>query len=152
MSQLGQRRLGLSLIRDSANEYLATSRRLQMSGAYNKKRKRTDTATNQRLRIAGILEAEVRGQDVAGARDLAERDKHEFQKWITANIGAQPYKGGKKGMDRGIDGCLHLRDADNSLPLCQSKAERISIRPWCATFKGTMERGESRAWAFPDVE
>jgi site-specific DNA-methyltransferase (adenine-specific) len=57
---------------------------------------------------------EVHGvpKDVAGARNLAERDKHEFQKWITATIGAQPYKGGKKGMDRGIDGYLHFRDAD----------------------------------------
>lgn len=51
-------------------------------------------------------------RDLAGARDLAQRDKHEFQKWITATIGAQPYKGGRKGMDRGIDGYLHFRDAD----------------------------------------
>ena len=51
-------------------------------------------------------------KDHAGARDLADRDKHEFQKWITASIGAQPYKGGRKGMDRGIDGYLHFRDAD----------------------------------------
>lgn len=41
---------------------------------------------------------EVHGvpKDVAGARNLAERDKHEFQKWITATIGAQPYKGARK--------------------------------------------------------
>ncbi len=51
-------------------------------------------------------------RDIAGARDLADRDKHEFQKWITATIGAQPYKGGKKGMDRGVDGYLHFRDAE----------------------------------------
>lgn len=51
-------------------------------------------------------------QDVDGARDLAERDKHEFQKWITAKVGAQPYRSGKKGMDRGIDGYLHFRDAE----------------------------------------
>ena len=58
---------------------------------------------------------EVHGvpKDVDAARDLAERDKHEFQKWIVATIGGQPYKGGKKGMDRGIDGYLHFRDADN---------------------------------------
>ncbi len=60
------------------------------------------------------IEYEVIGtpRDVGGAHDLAERDKHEFQKWITATIGAQPYKGGRKGMDRGIDGYLHFRDAD----------------------------------------
>ena len=33
--------------------------------------------------------------------------------WIVATIGGQPYKGGRKGMDRGIDGYLHFRDADN---------------------------------------
>ena len=57
---------------------------------------------------------EVHGvpKDHGGARDLAERDKYEFQKWITAMVSAQPYKGGKKGMDRGIDGYLHFRDAD----------------------------------------
>jgi DNA modification methylase len=52
-------------------------------------------------------------RDSDAARDLAERDKHEFQKWIVATIGGQPYKGGKKGMDRGIDGYLHFRDAEN---------------------------------------
>ncbi|PPD43112.1 MAG: site-specific DNA-methyltransferase [Methylocystis sp.] len=52
-------------------------------------------------------------KDAAGAADLAARDKHEFQKWIVATIGGQPYKGGKKGMDRGIDGFLHFRDVDN---------------------------------------
>lgn len=49
--------------------------------------------------------------DLDGARDLANRDKHEFQKWIVAKVGGQPYKGGKKGMDRGVDGYLHFRDA-----------------------------------------
>jgi DNA modification methylase len=60
---------------------------------------------------------EVHGvpKDHAGARNLAERDKYQFQMWITAKIGAQPYKGGKKGMDRGIDGYLHFRDADKKL-------------------------------------
>ena len=52
-------------------------------------------------------------KDADAARDLANRDKHEFQKWIVATVGGQPYKGGKKGMDRGIDGYLHFRDAEN---------------------------------------
>ena len=51
-------------------------------------------------------------KDAEAAADLAKRDKHEFQKWITGRIGAQPYKGGRKGMDRGVDGYLHFRDAD----------------------------------------
>src|SRR5690606_37948406 len=50
--------------------------------------------------------------DAHGARNLSERDKHEFQKWIVSRIGGHPYKGGRKGMDRGIDGYLHFRDAE----------------------------------------
>ena len=68
----------------------------------------------QRLKSAfPAMKYDVHGVplDVDGARDLANRDKHEFQKWITGRIGAQPYRGGKKGMDRGIDGYLHFRDA-----------------------------------------
>lgn len=69
----------------------------------------------RRLRSAfpGV-EFQVQGvpTDHAGACNLAERDKHEFQKWIVASIGGQPYKGGRKGMDRGVDGFLHFRDAD----------------------------------------
>ncbi|MBV9993882.1 MAG: modification methylase EcaI [Caulobacteraceae bacterium] len=69
----------------------------------------------RRLRKAfPAVQFEVHGvpRDHAGATDLAERDKYEFQKWIVAAIDGQPYKGGRKGMDRGIDGYLHFRDAD----------------------------------------
>jgi len=83
----------------------------------------------------------VAWQDADGARDLAERDKHEFQKWIVATIGGQPYKGGKKGMDRGIDGYLHFRDAENKPQL-----GIISVKGGATNsghvrdLKGTMER------------
>ncbi len=40
-------------------------------------------------------------KDAAGAEPLAAKDKHGFQKWIIGAIEGQPYKGGKKGMDRG---------------------------------------------------
>ena len=80
-------------------------------------------------------------KDLEGARDLAERDKHEFQKWIVATIGGQPYKGGKKGMDRGIDGYLHFRDADK-----QPQFAIVSVKGGAAKsgdirdLKGVMER------------
>jgi len=49
-------------------------------------------------------------KDIAAARDLAARDKHEFQKWALSLIpDAQPWKGGKKGADTGIDGVLYLK-------------------------------------------
>lgn len=49
-------------------------------------------------------------KDIGGARALSEKDKHEFQKWaLTLIPDAQPWKGGRKGADTGIDGVVHLR-------------------------------------------
>ncbi len=85
---------------------------------------------------------EVHGvpKDIAGARDLAERDKHQFQMWITAAIGAQPYKGGKKGMDRGIDGYLHFRDADKKAQFAIVSVKGGIKSGDIRDLKGTMER------------
>ncbi len=61
------------------------------------------------------LQYEVHGtpRDLAGARDLAERDKYQFQWWATSLIDAVPAGGKRKGMDRGVDGFLNFRDAQN---------------------------------------
>ena len=48
-------------------------------------------------------------KDLDGARALATQDKYEFQKWALATIDAQPYKGGKKGGDGGVDGFLYIK-------------------------------------------
>jgi len=88
-------------------------------------------------------------KDVAGARDLALRDKHEFQKWITAKIGAQPYKGGKKGMDRGIDGYLHFRDADKNPQFAIVSVKGGGIKSGdVRDLKGTMEREKAALGLF----
>lgn len=51
-------------------------------------------------------------KDISAARDLALRDKHEFEKWaITLIPDAQPFRGGRKGADTGIDGIVYLRTA-----------------------------------------
>ncbi len=58
---------------------------------------------------------EVQGtpKDLAGARNLAERDKYQFQWWACSLVNAQPYQGKKKGSDSGIDGLIFFQD-DNS--------------------------------------
>ncbi len=49
-------------------------------------------------------------QDLDGARALFEQDPHAFQLWAVSLIpDAQPWKGGKKGSDTGIDGQVYLR-------------------------------------------
>lgn len=94
---------------------------------------------------------EVHGvpKDIAGASDLAERDKHEFQKWITATVGAQPYKGGKKGMDRGIDGYLHFRDADSKPQFGIVSVKGGGIKSGdIRDLKGTMDREKAAIGLF----
>jgi len=86
---------------------------------------------------------EVHGvpKDVDAARDLAARDKHEFQKWIVATIAGQPYRGGKKGMDRGIDGYLHFRDADNKSQFAIISVKGGGVKSGdVRDLKGVMER------------
>jgi site-specific DNA-methyltransferase (adenine-specific) len=90
----------------------------------------------------GVL-YEVHGvpKDADAARDLAGRDPHEFQKWIVATVGGQPYKGGKKGMDRGVDGYLHFRDADNKPQLAVVSVKGGGTNSaHIRDLKGTMER------------
>jgi len=54
---------------------------------------------------------EVHGtpRDLEGARDLAMRDKHQFQLWAGSRVNAVPFKGGKKGADSGIDGLIYFK-------------------------------------------
>jgi DNA methylase/restriction endonuclease len=55
---------------------------------------------------------EVNGtpKDLDSARDLAQRDKYEFQWWACSLLNAQPYQGKKKGADTGIDGVIYFQD------------------------------------------
>ena len=46
--------------------------------------------------------------DYAGAEELAEIDKYQFQWWATWLCGGQPFGGERKGRDRGIDGTLEF--------------------------------------------
>ena len=45
-------------------------------------------------------------RDFDAAADLAKRDPHQFQLWACTLVGAQPYKGGVKGSDKGVDGLI----------------------------------------------
>jgi hypothetical protein len=45
-----------------------------------------------------------------GARDLAARDKYQFQWWACSLVNAQPYQGRKKGADGGMDGLIYFQD------------------------------------------
>lgn len=51
-----------------------------------------------------------RPEDLDGARDLARRDKYEFQWWANWLLGAQNYREHIRGADRGIDGVIYFRN------------------------------------------
>jgi hypothetical protein len=55
---------------------------------------------------------EVHGtpKDLDAARDLATRDKYQFQWWAVSLVDAQPFQGKKKGADGGIDGLKFFGD------------------------------------------
>ena len=50
------------------------------------------------------VSVEGRPRDLEGARDLARRDKYQFQWWANWLFGVDQYRERKKGADRGIDG------------------------------------------------
>ncbi|NPV78248.1 MAG: site-specific DNA-methyltransferase [Anaerolineae bacterium] len=58
------------------------------------------------------IQFEVYGtpKDLDGARELARRDKYQFQWWACSLVNAQPYQGKKKGADSGIDGVIYFQD------------------------------------------
>ena len=53
--------------------------------------------------------------DVEGARNLATRDKYQFQWWACSLVNAQPFGGKKKGADGGIDGLLYFQDDEKTI-------------------------------------
>ncbi len=58
---------------------------------------------------------EEKGQpsDFAGAKQLAENDKFQFQHWALSLVGARPLREGDgKGADRGVDGLLYFYETD----------------------------------------
>lgn len=71
------------------------------------------TLIEKRLRDAFPMSSfEVHGtpKDNDSARDLARRDKYQFQWWACSLVNAQPYGGKKKGADGGIDGIIYFQD------------------------------------------
>ena len=48
-------------------------------------------------------------KDLAGAIDLAQRDKYQFQWWAVSLVDAMPYGGKKKGADGGVDGIIYFK-------------------------------------------
>jgi site-specific DNA-methyltransferase (adenine-specific) len=74
------------------------------------------------------LEFETHGtpKDLDAARDLATRDKYQFQWWAVSLVEAQPFQGKKKGADGGIDGLKFFGDIPLTPSLSPSDGERVA--------------------------
>jgi len=95
---------------------------------------------------------EVQGtpKDLAGARDLSERDKYQFQWWACSLVGAQPYQGKKKGADGGIDGIIFFQDNDEGAKkiIVSVKGGESVTRTMIADLKNTVEREKAEIGLF----
>lgn len=56
-----------------------------------------------------VFEIHGTPKDLDGARDLAMRDKYQFQWWAVSLVNAVPFAGKKKGADSGIDGLIYFK-------------------------------------------
>jgi site-specific DNA-methyltransferase (adenine-specific) len=91
-------------------------------------------------------------QDIGGARDLAARDKYQFQWWAVSLVDAVPQGGKKKGMDRGIDGLRWIRmsprDGDFEKVLVSVKGGDNVGPNMVRDLKGTVEREQALGGLF----
>lgn len=80
--------------------------------------------------------------DLASAEKLAADEPHQFQYWITQAIEGQPFQGGRKGMDRGIDGYLYFtgHDRKTEAAIISVKAGRNVGVAMVRDLKGVVER------------
>ena len=92
-------------------------------------------------------------QDLDGARDLARRDKYQFQWWAVSLIDAQPYGGKKKGADGGIDGLIYfLSDGRTTERAVVSvKGGSVSV-PMVRDLKGVLDREKAPIGVFLTLE
>ena len=71
------------------------------------------TLVEDRLKEAfQFIDSEIVGRpkDIEGARDLATRDKFQFQWWANWLVGVQNYREQRRGPDQGIDGLIYFKN------------------------------------------
>ncbi|WP_375395300.1 DNA methyltransferase [uncultured Sphingomonas sp.] len=67
-------------------------------------------------------------RDLASARDLAARDKYQFQWWATSMVDALPFGGRQKGADGGIDGIIYFNDFDPATDKMATHRAIVSVK------------------------
>ncbi len=67
------------------------------------KRRLVDAFPQAQFEVLGVP------KDIGSARELAKADKYQFQFWALSMVEAQPFKGGRKGADGGVDGYIYFK-------------------------------------------
>lgn len=88
--------------------------------------------------------------DLDGARDLAVRNKYEFQYWACDLVNAQPFQNKKKGADSGIDGLIFFQDDKTSAKkiIVSVKGGEHVTRTMLADLKNSVERDGAQIGLF----
>ncbi|MEX0959109.1 MAG: DNA methyltransferase [Burkholderiales bacterium] len=89
-------------------------------------------------------------KDFDGARDLAARDKYEFQYWACSLVNAQPYQNKKKGADSGIDGLIYFQDDDGppkKIVVSVKGGDNVSVQ-MVRDLRGVVEREKAAIGLF----
>jgi DNA modification methylase len=89
-------------------------------------------------------------EDLDGARDLAERDKYQFQWWAVTLVEAIPFNSKKKGADQGIDGIRYMamgKDKTERAIVSVKGGGNVSVQ-MIRDLRGVIEREEAPAGIF----
>lgn len=91
--------------------------------------------------------------DLAGARELANQNKYQFQWWALSLIGARPYGNKKKGADTGIDGYLYFMDEKDKVKkaIVQVKSGGVSVN-LIRDLRGVIDREKADIGIFITLE
>ncbi len=91
-------------------------------------------------------------EDLAGARQLAQDDRYQFQWWALSLTEAKPLGGereGKKGSDKGIDGVINFLEEANKLSrvIIQIKSGHVNSG-MIRDLKGVLDREKAQIGVF----
>jgi site-specific DNA-methyltransferase (adenine-specific) len=88
--------------------------------------------------------------DLAGAKALAEQNRHQFEWWALSLVGARPAQDKRKGADRGVDGYLYFFDDESGQAkkiAVQVKSGHVNVAQ-IRDLKGTVDREKAVIGAF----
>lgn len=90
-------------------------------------------------------------KDLEGARDLANRDKYQFQWWAVSLVDAVPFGGKKRGADSGIDGWRYMASGDRNgvarAIVSVKGGDNVSVQ-MIRDLRGVIERERAEAGLF----